>query len=126
MERIESYRVFACLAECQSFTGTAARLGLSKAMVSSAIRGLEAQLRARLFNRTTRSVRLSQDGSAFFERCVSLLADIDELDGVFREGTSVLSGRLRIDLPTRVASNLIIPRLPDFLAAHPAVQLELS
>ncbi len=126
MDRIDQYRIAVCLAQCRSFTATAERLSLSKAVVSSAVRNLEEQLGTRLFHRTTRSVQLTQDGSALVERCSSLLSDLDELDSAFRQNVTSLSGRLRVDMPTGVARNLVLPRLPEFLRAHPGVNIELS
>jgi DNA-binding transcriptional LysR family regulator len=125
MDQLDCYRAFVCVAECQSFTRAADRLGWSKAVVSTSVRQLEEQVGARLFHRTTRSVSLTQDGSAFYERCVSILHDFDELAASFQHQQK-LSGRLRIDLPSRVARNLVVPKLPEFLRLHPELRLELS
>jgi DNA-binding transcriptional LysR family regulator len=71
-------------------------------------------------------VELTQDGQAFYERCKDLLADMDELQSMFQEGGQALRGRLRVDMSSGVARNFIMPRLPQFLQAHPQIALELS
>jgi DNA-binding transcriptional LysR family regulator len=69
-------------------------------------------------------VRLTPDGEQFLERARALVAEADRLQGMFRQAGGALRGRLRVDLPTILARDVIIPRLPEFLAAHP--QLELA
>jgi len=123
---LEALRTFAKVAELASFTRAAEQLGLHKGRVSTIVSQLEAQLGARLFQRTTRTVRLTPDGDQFFERCKTLLADADELQALFQQTPSALRGRLRIDLPIGLARKVVIPRLPEFLAAHPGLEVELS
>ena len=79
----------------------------------------------RLLLRTTRRVQLTTDGQLCYARCRELLADMEEFDGLFRQGGQI-SGQLRVDMPSRMARHLVIPALPDFLAQHPALQLMLS
>jgi DNA-binding transcriptional LysR family regulator len=117
---------FVRVAELGSFTQAAAGLGLPKASVSTSVQRLEALLGARLLHRTTRRVELTQDGRAFYERCRDLLADMDELQAMFQPAHEALRGRLRVDMPQGVARNVLVPRLPEFLAAHPQIELELS
>lgn len=119
-------RIFAAVAEAASFTRAAAQLGLPKSRVSGGVQQLEAQLGTRLLHRTTRSVRLTPDGEVFLERCSALLADADELQTLFQRTPSSLRGRLRLDVPTGFARLLVIPRLPEFLAAHPLLEIELG
>lgn len=123
---IESLRIFVRVAELASFTRAAEQLGVAKAGVSAAVAQLERSLGTRLLQRTTRSVRLTPDGEQFFERCQSLLADADELQTLFQNSAGSLRGRVRLDLPVLMARNFVIPRLPEFLAAHPELQIELS
>lgn len=125
MDRVLSFRVFSRVAEMNSFTAAAASLGLPKASASMAVKALEQRLGARLFHRTTRRVELTQDGHMFYARCRDLLSDIDETETMFRTGEA-LSGRIRVDMPSRLARFQVIPRLPEFLAAHPGVELELG
>ncbi len=125
MNRLECMQIFVRVAELASFTKTADSLGLPKASISTGVQQLENLLGTRLLQRTTRRVELTQDGRAFYERARDLLADLDELEGLFRD-TENLSGRLRIDMPSAVARNRIMPQLPQFLAQHPQLQLEIS
>jgi DNA-binding transcriptional LysR family regulator len=118
--------VFARVAELASFTQAAQALGAPKASVSLAVQRLEAVLGTRLLHRTTRRVQLTQDGAALYERAKDLLDDVDELRTLFRPAGGGVGGRLRVDMPLGAARNLIVPRLPELLALHPALQIELS
>lgn len=118
--------VFVRVAELGSFTAAAESLGLSRASVSASVQQLEEHLGTRLLHRTTRSVRITQDGKVFYERGRDLLADMDELQHLFREDAAALHGRLRVDMPLPVARDLVIPRLPEFLRRHPGLEVELS
>src|SRR4051812_49777767 len=126
MDRLEMMGTFTRVAELESFSDAARSLGVPKATVSTAVSRLEERLGARLLHRTTRRVQLTQDGAVFYERCKDLLADADEVASLFREGGEQLAGRLRVDLPSRMARFQVIPRLPEFLAAHPLISLELG
>ena len=127
MKTIEGLQIFVRVAELSSFTQAAEQLALPKARVSTAVQQLEGQLGTRLLHRTTRKVQLTQDGQAFYERCKDLLDDMDELQGMFQQqGPQSLRGRLRVDMPTLIARDQIIPRLPEFLAAHPHLSFEFS
>lgn len=126
MNRLDAMQVFVRVAELTSFTRAAESLGLPKASVSTAVQQLETALGARLLQRTTRRVELSQDGRAFYERCKDLLADMDELQAMFQQGPRSLRGRLRVDMPSGVARAFVIPQLPRFLAEHPQLEIELS
>jgi DNA-binding transcriptional LysR family regulator len=68
-------------------------------------------------HRTTRRVSLTQDGMVYYERAKDLLANLDELDGMFQHDPSSISGRLRVDMPVGVARNLVIPKLPAFCSS---------
>ncbi|HPF73984.1 MAG: LysR family transcriptional regulator [Lysobacteraceae bacterium] len=125
MDRLDAMRVFVKVVELGSFTRAAAALGLPKASVSTAVQQLEADLGTRLLHRTTRRVELSQDGQACLERCQQVLADIEELDGLFQQGQS-LRGRLRVDMPYGVARNQVLPNIAQFLQRHPQLEIELS
>ncbi|MBV8603761.1 MAG: LysR family transcriptional regulator [Pelomonas sp.] len=122
----DAMRSFVRVAELASFTQAAQVLGLPKASVSGAVQRLEAELGTRLLHRTTRRVQLTPDGEAFLERCKDLLADLDELQQLFRPARAGLQGRLRVDMPAGVARLHVLPRLPEFMAAHPQLQIELS
>lgn len=126
MKSIEGMRVFVRVAELASFTLAADSLSLPKASCSLAVQRLENELGTRLLHRTTRRVQLTQDGQLFYERCKDLLVDLDELQGLFRDDRRALHGRLRVDMPLAVARDVVLPQLPEFLTAHPALELELS
>jgi DNA-binding transcriptional LysR family regulator len=125
MDRFQSYQVLVAVAQCQSLTRAAERLGCSKAMVSQRLSELEVLLGVRLFHRTTRSVQLSQDGQVAYDRALQLVQDAEELDTLF-QSEAALKGKVRIDMPARVARNLIVPKLPELLALHPMLAIELS
>lgn len=123
---LHELRIFSRVAALGSFTQAAEQLGLTKSRVSAAVQRLELQLGTRLLQRTTRQVRLSTDGAQFLARCEELLADAEQLQAMFQGAASGLRGRLRIDLPNALARDLIIPRLPGFLAAHPLLEIGIS
>jgi DNA-binding transcriptional LysR family regulator len=126
MDRPQTLSVFVRVAEMESFTAAAKSLGVPKATASNAVQQLEARLGARLLHRTTRRVRLTQDGTVFYERCKDLLADVEEVETLFQKSGEALSGRIRVDMPSRIARFQVIPRLPTFLDQHPALQIELG
>lgn len=126
MRTIDGLQIFVRVAELSSFTQAAERMGLPKARVSTTVQQLESELGTRLLHRTTRRVQLTQDGQAFYERCKDVLADMDELQTMFQQGVQSLRGRLRVDMPTLIARDQLIPRLPQFLAEHPHIDIELS
>lgn len=122
---LAALRVFLQVAELAHFSRAADELGLPKGRVSQIVRGLEAQLGTRLFQRTTRRVSLTSDGELLAERARTLLADASEIEALFQQDQQ-LGGRLRVDLPVRLALDLVLPGLPAFLADHPGLQVELS
>ncbi|TVO54772.1 LysR family transcriptional regulator [Denitromonas halophila] len=126
MNRIDAMQIFTRVAELSSFTLAADLMRLPKATVSTAIQQLERELGTRLLHRTTRRVQITQDGQLFYERCKDLLADLEELQNLFCHDSTALTGRLRVDMPSAVASEVVLPQLPDFLQAHPALEIELS
>jgi LysR family transcriptional regulator for bpeEF and oprC len=125
LDRIDLFRTFTRVVECASFTRAADTLGLPRSSVSAAVIDLEARVGARLLHRTTRKVSPTQDGAAFYERCLRLIADIEETEGLFRQSSVGPSGRLRIDVPGRIGRLVIAPALPEFLARHPQLDIEL-
>ncbi len=126
MDQLDRLRAFQRVAELGAFTRAADSLGLPKASVSTAVQRLEAQLGTQLLHRTTRRVQLTADGAAFYQRSRDLLDDIDELQAMFVRDHTRLRGRLRVDMPAGLARNFVIPALPDFLASHPQLEVEIS
>ncbi len=123
---VDELRIFSKVADLASFSRAAEQLGLAKGHVSTSVRQLEERVGTRLLQRTTRSVRLTQDGERFLERCKEFLAEAEQLQAMFQPAASGLSGRLRIDMPNILARDLIIPRLPEFLRAHPLLEVGIS
>ena len=127
MSPFDRMHIFVRVAELASFTQAAVALGIPKASASTAVQQLETQLGTRLLHRTTRRVQLTQDGQAYYERCKDLLADVDELQSMFQQADGAgLRGRVRIDMSTGMARNVVVPRLPELLARHPGLEVELS
>jgi DNA-binding transcriptional LysR family regulator len=126
MDRIQPVRVFSRVAELKSFTKAAESLGLPKASVSAQVQQLETELGTRLLHRTTRQVQLTRDGMVFYERAKDLLGDVDELTSLFQSEPSRITGRVRIDMSSRMARFEIIPKLPHLLAEFPNLQIELG
>jgi DNA-binding transcriptional LysR family regulator len=126
MQNLEPILIFMRVAEMGSFTLAAESLGIQKGRASTAVRKLEDDVGTRLLHRTTRSVQLTEDGRAFHARARDLLADVDDLQSMFANERVALRGRLRVDLPTEVARTTIVPALPDFMAANPELEVEIS
>ncbi len=123
---LDDIRSFLRVAELSSFTQAADQLGVAKGRVSTAVQRLEAVLGARLLQRSTRRVRLTPDGEQFLDGCKHLLADAEQLQAMFLPASSGLRGRLRIDMPHTLARDVVVPRLPEFLTAHPLLDLGIS
>lgn len=126
MDQLEAMRIYVRVAELASFTQAAQVLGLPKASVSTAVQRLESLLGTRLMQRTTRRVHVTPDGQLYLDRCRELLADMEDLQQLFRPEAEGLQGRLRVDMPTGTARAVVVPRLPEFLARHPGLHLELG
>ena len=126
MLNLEPILIFVTVAEMGSFTRAADSLGIQKGRASTTVRKLEGEVGVRLLHRTTRSVQLTEDGRAFHARARDLLGEVDDLQSMFAGEHAPLRGRLRVDLPAEVARTMIVPALPDFMATHPELELELS
>lgn len=126
MDRIDLLQVFVRVAETGSFTRAADRLGLPRATVSTAVQQLETRLGSRLLHRTTRRVGLTPDGEVTLERARALLADMEDMEQQFLPAHGPVSGRLKVDVPSRIARLLIAPALPGFFERFPGIELELG
>ncbi|OXC74110.1 Transcriptional regulator [Caballeronia sordidicola] len=126
MQNLDALLIFARVAEITSFTRAAESLGIQKGRVSTVIRRLELDMGVTLLHRTTRSVKLTEDGRAFYSRARDLLAEVEELQSMFASNGAPLRGRLRVDMPTELAQSVVVPALPQLMAAHPELELELS
>ncbi|MBZ9666800.1 LysR family transcriptional regulator [Pseudomonas sp. LMG 31766] len=126
MDRFDAMQAFARVVETGSFTKAAATLHMSKTSVTQLVQQLEARLRVRLLNRTTRKVNVTADGAAYYERVVRLLADIDDAETSLSSASMAPRGRLRVDVPSPFARMLLIPALPAFYARYPEIQLTMG
>src|ERR1700761_2499145 len=125
MDRFDEITAFAAVADARSFTQGARRLGVSSAQVSKLVARLENRLGARLLNRTTRDVSLTDTGRAYLERARSLLEDFEALEGSVRDQGGP-KGLLKISAPFSFGASQLTPALLDFAAAYPEVSLEVA
>jgi DNA-binding transcriptional LysR family regulator len=125
-EILDGVAVFVEAVEAGSFSGAAGRLNLTRSAIGKAVARLEARLAARLFHRTTRSLALTEDGQAFYERCRRALAEIRSAEEALDSGKREIAGKLRITLPSLFGRLVAAPVLTTFVRAHPGLELELS
>lgn len=125
MDRFNAMRVFTRIVELGGFAKAADSLQLPRASVTILIKQLEAHLGVQLLQRTTRQVSPTLDGAAYYQRCVSLLADLEETEAVFATRGSP-RGTLRIDMPSGIGRFLVIPALPEFSTRYPNIDLEIG
>lgn len=126
MDRVDLFRIFTRVVECSSFTRAADTLQLPRSSVSAAVQELEGRVGVRLLHRTTRHVSPTLDGAAFYERCLRLVADVEEAENLFRRTAALPSGTLRVDVPGRIGRLILAPALPDFLDRYPDIDIELN
>lgn len=126
LDRIDLFRCFIRVVDCTSFTRAAETLRLPRSSVSAAIAELEARMGARLLNRTTRRLSLTQDGAVLLDRCQRLVAELEETENLFRETGALPTGVLRVDMPGRIGRLLVAPALADFLDRYPGIEVVLG
>lgn len=126
MDRFDAMRIFTRIVELNSFTKAAHDLGFPKATVTHAIKQLEARLRVRLLHRTTRQVTATLDGEAYYQRCVRLLADLEETESVFSAAVQQPAGKLRIDMHSTLGMHFVMPVLEQFCERYPLIELEIG
>ncbi len=126
MDTLLSMRMFTRIVETGSLTRAADTSGLTTPRVSALLRTLEQHLGCRLLNRTTRRLSLTEDGQAYYERCVAVLREIDEMEASMSHSRNVPRGRLKVNLPSAMAKRIVVPALPAFLVAHPDITVELG
>lgn len=117
---------FVSAAEGLSFTAAADRLGISASGVSKAISRLENELQVRLFNRSTRSLSLTADGAALYQRCRQILNDLDEAKLAMSQAQSAPSGVLRVSMPVALGRSKVVPAISAFLQRYPKVNIEAN
>lgn len=126
MDGFAEIAVFTRVVDAHSFTRAARSLGLTPSGVSRAISRLERRLGVRLLQRTTRSLGLTDDGAAYYERCKAILLELEDAESSLARGSEAPHGRLRVDAPTVIARYILAPALPKLLAARPALAIDLS
>lgn len=126
MDRLHSMRVFSRVIEEGSFAGAARRLNLSAAVVTRLVADLEEHLGARLINRTTRRLALTDIGELYLERVRQILTEVEEAEALASAATSEPRGHLRVLAPPAFAVHQIAKHLPRFRAQYPRVTLELA
>lgn len=126
IDKIHAMQLFIKVAELESFSRAADFFALPKGSVSRQIQALEHQLGTQLLQRTTRRVKLTPEGMTYYQRAKDVLSNLSELDGLFQQDATSISGKLRIDIPSGIAKSLLLPRLSEFLYLHPGIELELS
>ncbi|UVK91476.1 LysR substrate-binding domain-containing protein [Pseudomonas atacamensis] len=126
MDRFDAMQAFARVVEAGSFTKAAETLHMSKTTVTQLVQQLEARLRVKLLNRTTRKVNVTADGAAYYERVIKLLADMDDAETSLPGAAARPRGRLRIDVPSPFARHILVPALPDFHARYPDIQIDMG
>jgi DNA-binding transcriptional LysR family regulator len=124
MDRFSSLAAFVRVVESGSFSAAARRLNMSKTMVSNHVQALEDRLGARLLNRTTRRLSLTEIGKAYYDRGTQILTDLEEADGVAAALQSTPLGTLRIYCVTQIVP-FVSPVVAKFLTAYPTVKVEL-
>ncbi|AWY42218.1 LysR family transcriptional regulator [Pseudomonas putida] len=124
MDQVKAMKVFVRIYERSSFTLAAQDLNLPRATLTHTLNQFEAWLGTRLLERSTRKVRPTLDGEAYYQRCVQLLAELEEAELAFRSVAP--KGRLRVDLHGTLARHFVIPALPQFMARYPDIELSIS
>ncbi|MCG8504716.1 MAG: LysR family transcriptional regulator [Sphingomonadales bacterium] len=126
MDNLAGMRVFQRVVEDGSFSAAGRRLGMAPSSVSRAIGDLERDLGARLFQRTTRKLSLTEAGQVYFERTGKILNDVDEARLAVGQVGGAPSGILRVTTPSGIGREMIVQALPDFLAAYPGIRVVLT
>jgi DNA-binding transcriptional LysR family regulator len=124
MDQVRAMKIFVRIFERSSFTQAAEDLGMPRATLTHSLNQLEAWLGTRLLERSTRRVKPTLDGEAYYRRCIHLLAELEEAEHAFRGCAP--KGTLRLNLHGTLAKFFIIPALPEFLARYPDIQLTLT
>jgi LysR family transcriptional regulator for bpeEF and oprC len=126
MNKLLAMEVFVQVVDAGTFTRAADNMQLPKATVSTLVQALETTLAVKLLHRTTRQVSVTSDGAAYYERCLRILSDVREAEESLSRNRANPSGRLRVDVSTGIANDIIIPALPDFFQRYPDIALELG
>ncbi|MBN3760595.1 LysR family transcriptional regulator [Burkholderia sp. Ac-20365] len=125
MNRLQAMQVFTRIVDGNSFSAAAHSLHITRSSVTTIMQALEAHLKVRLLNRTTRRISLTPDGAAYYERCARILADIEESERVIARHVPP-RGKLKVDMPGSIGKHVIVPALGDFQSRYPDIELMLG
>ncbi len=125
MNKFAAFQTFVTAAEQGSFTAAARKLGTSASTVTKMIGRLEDALGARLFNRTTRRLALTEQGQALFDRAQKILSEVDEAESMLRQATISTRGTVRIVVPFLFGRLTLVPSLPVFFERYPDVKMQI-
>ena len=126
MDHLSSIRIFTRVAELGSFSKAADELVLSQSTVTKNIAWLESHLSARLLNRNTRGVSLTEAGNLYYERCRVILKEVDDADSLVGRRSEGLAGTLRISTSVALGRRIISPILIDFMREHPQLKIDMT
>ncbi len=126
MDQLLAIRAFARVVEAGSFTKAADTLDMPNASLTKAIQALEAHLRVKLLQRTTRRVSVTPEGAQYYEKTQRLLKELDDVDASFSAAQSRPRGHLRVDMGSSVASLILLPALPEFQARYPDIRIDMG
>jgi len=126
MDQLGAIRAFVRVVEAGSFAKAASTMGAPRSTVSKLVQDLEASLSLKLLERTTRSLTVTPEGVAYYERALRLIADFDEMNNEATRGRLATRGKLRVDVGGTFANTILIPRLPEFYALYPEIELHLG
>lgn len=124
MDRLDVMRLFVRVVERRSFTQAANDMEVPRSTCTKVIRDLETRLGTRLLQRTTRVVRPTLDGEAYYQRCIAIIDDVEDADGAFRD--LVPKGVLRVEVQGTLARHFLVPALPSFFEQYPDIELSMS
>lgn len=126
MDRLDDMLAFIKVVDTKSFTAAADRLNLSKSVVSRRIGELENRLGARLLNRTTRKLSLTEVGQAYYERCTRILNDLEEAEQAVADLHAAPRGKLRLNAPVSFGVTHLAPAIAEFLERHPSIEIDMD
>lgn len=126
MDRFAHMQIFVGVVETGSISAAAERLKLAKSAVSRRLAELEARLGVSLIQRTTRRLNLTDSGHAYYERCVAILADVEEAESAVSQAHGALKGKLKVALPLAFGLLNLAPLIQSFMTQHPDVRFELD
>lgn len=126
MDHLDALHLFTRIAEQRSFGRAADQLDVPRATATHAIKQLEARLGTRLLERSTRHVRPTPDGEAFYERCVHVLSELDDAEASLRHAASNPRGVLRVDMHGTHATGIVLPRIREFRERYPNIDIVIS